>query len=217
MLSVVLRKVKDGEVDRLRSWMAELNERQDEVRETFAQEGVMHERAYLLEMEKGPVLVYAIEARDFEAASRAYNDSTLPIDLEHRKVMSKVLAEPADADLVYECQADASPVRLVEFPADDPDRARRFWHDVLGVALVERTDDEGRGWQTHFAFTDLGVHQRGTGPGERFSIPYFAVAELEDVLMRVRANGGEVIHASGQWAICRDSEGSPFGLMLEGP
>jgi len=118
MLSVVLRKLKDGEVDRLRSWMAELNERQDEVRETFAQEGVMHERAYLLEMEKGPVLVYAIEARDFEAASRAYNDSTLPIDLEHRKVMSKVLAEPADADLVYECQADASPVRRVEFPAD---------------------------------------------------------------------------------------------------
>ena len=38
---------------------------------------------------------------------------------------------------------------LVEFPADDPERARRFWSSLLGVPLAERTHEDGSGWQTH--------------------------------------------------------------------
>ena len=58
----------------------------------------------------------------------------------------------------------------------------------------------------------MGVHERGPGPGDRFSLPYFAVDDLPAALERVRALGGEVIHPGERWAICRDSEGSPFGL-----
>jgi predicted enzyme related to lactoylglutathione lyase len=47
------------------------------------------------------------------------------------------------------------------------------------------------------------------------SLPYFAVADLEAALERVRMLGGSVIHPGSRWAICRDSEGSPFGLALE--
>jgi predicted enzyme related to lactoylglutathione lyase len=103
------------------------------------------------------------------------------------------------------------PLQLIEFPADDPDRARSFWVGVLGVELVDRSSGEGEGWQTDGA-PALGLHERGRGPGDTHSLPYFEVDDIEAALGRVRQLGGEVIHPGARWAICRDSEGSPFGL-----
>jgi predicted enzyme related to lactoylglutathione lyase len=101
---------------------------------------------------------------------------------------------------------------LVEFPADDPERARRFWEGVLSVTLEPRAEGEGQGRQTHEGGAELGVHERGRGPGDRVSLPYFEVPHLHRALDRVAELGGEVIHPGQRWAICRDSEGSPFGL-----
>lgn len=109
----------------------------------------------------------------------------------------------------------SGPIRLVEFPADDAERARRFWESVLGVELEERRPGEGDGRQTHGGGAELGVHPRGRGPGDRVSLPYFAVPDLAAALKRVTAAGGSVIHPGERWAICRDSEGSPFGLARE--
>jgi predicted enzyme related to lactoylglutathione lyase len=103
---------------------------------------------------------------------------------------------------------------LIEFPADDPERARRFWSGVLGVELDSRQGEEGDGWQTHAGVPEVGVHARGPGPGDSFSLPYFTVADLPAALERVTAFGGKVVHPGVAWAICRDSEGSPFGLAL---
>jgi class 3 adenylate cyclase len=58
----------------------------------------------------------------------------------------------------------------------------------------------------------LGLHERGAGPGDRFSLPYFPVADLVAAVERVRALGGEIVHPGEHWVICRDSEGTPFGL-----
>jgi predicted enzyme related to lactoylglutathione lyase len=101
---------------------------------------------------------------------------------------------------------------LIEFPADDPERARRFWSQLLGIELEARGEGEGEGWQTHAGDAAVGVHERGRGPGDSFSLPYFAVDDLGDALERVVALGGSVVHPGDAWAICRDSEGSPFGL-----
>ncbi len=101
---------------------------------------------------------------------------------------------------------------LIEFPADDPDRARRFWGELLGVELDVRADAQGEGWQTRAGAPALGVHARGRGPGDSASLPYFAVSDIAEALERVQALGGSVIHPGQRWAICRDSEGSPFGL-----
>lgn len=99
---------------------------------------------------------------------------------------------------------------LIEFPADDPPRALRFWSELLGRPLGQRAPVDGEGWQTHDGA--LGVHARGRGPGDSFSLPYFPVDDLPAALERVRALGGSVVHPGERWAICRDSEGSPFGL-----
>jgi hypothetical protein len=102
---------------------------------------------------------------------------------------------------------------LIEFPADDPERARRFWGGLLGMGLSERSAPEGEGWQTReSAEAAVGVHPRGRGPGDTHSLPYFTVEDLPEAVERVRSLGGTVIHPGERWAICRDSEGSPFGL-----
>ena len=106
------------------------------------------------------------------------------------------------------------PFGLIEFPADDPDRARRFWSGLLGIELAERSQAEGRGWQTQGGAPVLGIHERGAGPGDTASLPYFTVADMAAALAQVTGLGGSVIHPGAQWAICRDSEGSPFGLAL---
>jgi predicted enzyme related to lactoylglutathione lyase len=104
---------------------------------------------------------------------------------------------------------------LIEFPADDPERARRFWSGVLGAELVARPADAGEGWEANGADLRLGVHKRGPGPGDTASLPYFTVADLPAALQRVEQLGGSVIHPGERWAVCRDSEGSPFALAAE--
>ena len=108
-----------------------------------------------------------------------------------------------------------SPLSLIEFPADDPERARRFWAALLGAPLEARQDGEGEGWQTQSGAPAVGVHARGRGPGDSFSLPYFAVSDVADALERVEALGGSVVHPGEAWAVCKDSEGSPFGLAQE--
>jgi predicted enzyme related to lactoylglutathione lyase len=104
------------------------------------------------------------------------------------------------------------PAPLIEFPADDVDRARRFWHGVLGVELAPRPTQAGSGWQIEDDGLQLGIHERGPGPGDSASLPYFTVSDLTATLERVGELGGSVIHPGERWAVCRDSEGSPFAL-----
>ncbi len=105
-----------------------------------------------------------------------------------------------------------SPLALIEFPADDPERARRFWSELLDLALESRSGGEGEGWQSRSGAPAVGVHLRGPGPGDSFSLPYFEVDELSDALEQVQILGGSVVHPGATWAVCKDSEGSPFGL-----
>ena len=56
------------------------------------------------------------------------------------------------------------PVPLIEFPADDPDRARRFWHGVLGAKLAPRPTEAASGFEIEDDGLRLGVHERGPGP-----------------------------------------------------
>ena|ERR1700749_1241125 len=110
----------------------------------------------------------------------------------------------------------ASTLALIEFPADDPERARGFWSGLLGVALEPREAAEGEGWQSASGdprvSAAVGVHARGRGPGDSFSLPYFEVDEIAATLAQVPTLGGSVVHPGERWAICKDSEGNPFAL-----
>lgn len=101
---------------------------------------------------------------------------------------------------------------LIEFPADDAERARRFWAGLLELDLRERRAGEGAGWVAESGGVRVGVHERGRGPGDTASLPYFPVADMTSALRKVEDLGGQIVHPGQAWSICRDSEGTPFAL-----
>ncbi len=106
MLKLSIRRVRPGKEQGLRDWLGELNRRQEEVRETFAQESVRHEQAYLIPSSDGAILIYAMEAEDHKRGRQAFQDSTLPIDVDHKRAMGIALGDKVDAELLYECIMD---------------------------------------------------------------------------------------------------------------
>ena len=102
MLKASIQMVKPGQEQKLRAWLSELMDRQDEVRETFEQETVRHEQGYLLKINDGTALLYIVEAEDLEQASKAYKNSTLLINAEHRNVMQEVLGDRIPMELLYD-------------------------------------------------------------------------------------------------------------------
>ncbi len=109
------------------------------------------------------------------------------------------------------------PAPLIEFPADDLERALRFWRGLLGVELAPRGARAGEGWEADEDGLRLGVHERGTGPGDTGSLPYFTVDDMATALERVHELGGSIIHPGEHWSVCRDSEGNPFALAATPP
>ena len=101
---------------------------------------------------------------------------------------------------------------LIEFPADDPERARRFWSGLLDAELEPRVEAKARAGRRTRAPSRSGSTRAGAGRATPFSLPYFAVPDVAAALERVEALGGSVVHPGETWAICKDSEGSPFGL-----
>ena len=101
---------------------------------------------------------------------------------------------------------------LIELPADRPERARHFWEGLLQTTFEDRLPEQGRGWQGDYEGITVGLHERGSGPGDRFSLPYFPVDDLPAAVKRVRDLGGEIVHPGERWVICRDPEGTPFAL-----
>lgn len=59
-------RVRPEMVGRLRSWCEELGERRDEVVETFANETVRHEMAWLAQTTAGPFMTHLMEAVDLD-------------------------------------------------------------------------------------------------------------------------------------------------------
>jgi len=102
MLQVAINRVRPEMEARLRAWLAELNTRADEVRETFHDETVRAEKGYVVAGSEGPLLIYVIEAEDFEKGAKAYASSQHKIDAEHRAVMRECLMESPKIDALYD-------------------------------------------------------------------------------------------------------------------
>lgn len=102
MIQISFTKIAPAKVEKLRSWMAEAQGRAEEVRETFRQETVRHEQAYLIQEADQHILVYVMELEDPEAARQAFQESTLEIDHEHREVIADVVEETLEPELLYD-------------------------------------------------------------------------------------------------------------------
>jgi hypothetical protein len=102
MLKITLRRILPRKEARLRAWLRELGTRSAEVRETFAQESVRAEKAFIIECPDGAALLYVSEAESLERARSAYASSNLPIDVEHRSVIGECTGKQYDLDALYD-------------------------------------------------------------------------------------------------------------------
>jgi uncharacterized protein len=107
----------------------------------------------------------------------------------------------------------------IEFPADDTERARRFYGELFGWQFREM--GEGSGYFLFNAGTaEVGgaIGRRGENTGQRL-LAYIEVDSIDDVLVRVPSLGGAVdqgkmeIPGQGWYAVITDSEGSEIALF----
>lgn len=110
----------------------------------------------------------------------------------------------------------------IEFPADDAERAKRFYSAVAGWEFSEM-----EGFPNYWLFrtTDTsggGLGTRGESVSDVIRV-YINVDKLETAVAAAEANGGSVITppsdvpGQGRYAAIRDSEGNEVGLWESAP
>jgi hypothetical protein len=103
MLQTWIHRIKPEKETRLRAWLAEMNERQHELREVFDDAGVRAEQAFVVSTDAGPLLIYVSEVDDATRAARAFAASMRSIDVEHRAVMQECIEQTVDDLPLYAC------------------------------------------------------------------------------------------------------------------
>lgn len=108
-------------------------------------------------------------------------------------------------------------VTHIEFPADDVERAKRFYAAVAGWEFGEM-DGLPNYWLFRTSETaGGGLGRRGDSVGDVVRV-YISVDKLEPAVAAAEANGGTVITppsdvpGQGRYAAVRDSEGNEIGL-----
>ena len=101
----------------------------------------------------------------------------------------------------------------VEFPADDLDRASRFYQAVAGWDLGEMD-----AFPDYRLFEHGAIGLRGKSTGQAIRV-YIEVDSLEEAVAAAVANGGaevepptEIAGGMGRFAVVTDTEGSQIGL-----
>ena len=106
----------------------------------------------------------------------------------------------------------------IEFPADDTDRAQRFYSAVAGWQFSEM-----EGMPGYFVFrtgdeTGGAVGRRGESTGQALRV-YITVESMAEAVAAAEANGGTVVEqpadiggGMGTFAVVRDPEGTEVGL-----
>ena len=107
---------------------------------------------------------------------------------------------------------------FIEIGVEDADRGRAFYEGVFGWRF--EPGPSGNGFMIETPDGPAGIHGGDSG-----SAPYvfFSVEDIEAAMLRVRELGGVVEEMDvegdeesqariGRFKLCRDDQGSPFGL-----
>ena len=109
-------------------------------------------------------------------------------------------------------------VSFFEIGVEDPERGRAFYGGLFDWSFEE--GPSGQGFVISASGTPGGMHGADKGAGPYF---FFGVDDMDVALERVRELGGDVEEMDvggdedsrarfGRFKLCRDDQGSPFGL-----
>jgi predicted enzyme related to lactoylglutathione lyase len=112
----------------------------------------------------------------------------------------------------------AGELSFIELGVEDAAKGRAFYEGLFGWSF--EPGPSGNGWVIGTPNVPAGMH-----PGDRGATPYafFAVDDIDAAVARVKELGGSVDEADvegdessqaafGRFKLCRDDQGSPFGL-----
>ncbi len=110
----------------------------------------------------------------------------------------------------------------IEFPADDLERAKRFYSAVAGWEFGEM-----EGYPDYWLFRTSessggGLGTRGQSVGDEVLV-YISVDNVDAAVEATKANGGTIlaepseVPGQGRYATVRDSEGNTIGLWESAP
>ncbi len=106
----------------------------------------------------------------------------------------------------------------IEFPADDTERAKRFYSAVAGWQFGETEGFPGYSMFRTGEGTGGAIGRRNESAPQNLRI-YITVDSLEEACAAAEANGGTVVEqpsdiggGMGRFAVVRDTEGSEVGL-----
>ncbi len=102
MLQVTIGRVDEDDVPVLRGWLAKLDSRRDELRESYSTHGTHHELFLLVRTPTQLLLLLIAEVKDDEQATRSFLRSNLPIDVEFKSLVQKIGPEAAEVELLYD-------------------------------------------------------------------------------------------------------------------
>jgi hypothetical protein len=102
MLQATFAQVAEEDVPRLRSWLASLSSRREELRESYRQQGTRHELFFLVRTRRFPILLLIAEVDDAERAARSFLRSQLPIDVEFKTLFQELSPGDAEVELLYD-------------------------------------------------------------------------------------------------------------------
>jgi 2-phosphoglycerate kinase len=105
MLYTRIAHLENDDVERLRSWLASLSARVDELRQSYRDEGTRHELFFLIRTRRRPILVLISEVEDVEQATRSFLASQLPIDVEFKSLIQESSLAEAEVELLYDSAA----------------------------------------------------------------------------------------------------------------
>lgn len=87
MQYLYIYKIKN--IDLWKQWIAQLNSQKEEIRITLEREKILQEGIFVDEVWK--FVYYLIESEDLSESIKIFNESILPIDVEHKKIVWECL------------------------------------------------------------------------------------------------------------------------------
>lgn len=93
-----------GTADRVADFMRGLKDRSEEVARSLEAEGIISETLFLDRTEEGDFLVFITRAGDLQAAAEAFQSSTLPLDVETRRLIAETWKSVRPLELLVDLE-----------------------------------------------------------------------------------------------------------------
>lgn len=116
----------------------------------------------------------------------------------------------------------ASDYSHVEIPADDPERAKRFYSELFGWQFQEVAEFPDYHMFQTAERRGGAIGKRGETAGNVLRL-YITVPSIDDAIAKAEQNGGSVVvprtevPGQGDYAAVKDPEGNEIGLWQDPP